>query len=138
MFKGRSKHAIQIDLKTAEKGYKLYAAADKDYLFDFLYSFKIAGVVELRLFIPSSPLYQLSKNQTFLKFESVVLTLIDRIRQTYPSLLFLVIIDNFFTTYKLYSKLREWGIKVYKTCKQRTFILKEFTILRLCISKERD
>jgi hypothetical protein len=57
MFKGRSKHAIQIDLKTAEKGYKLYAAADKDYLLNFLYSSKIVEVAELRSFIPSSPLY---------------------------------------------------------------------------------
>jgi hypothetical protein len=57
MFKGRFKHAIQMDLKTTEKGYKLYAAADKDYLFNFLYSFKIAGVAELRSFISSSPLY---------------------------------------------------------------------------------
>jgi hypothetical protein len=57
MFKGRFKHAIQIDLKTAEKGYKLYAAADKNYLLNFLYSSKIAGVVGLRLFISSSPLY---------------------------------------------------------------------------------
>jgi hypothetical protein len=57
MFKGRFKHAIQIDLKTAEKGYKLYVTADKKYLLDFLYSFKIAEVAELRLFIFSSPLY---------------------------------------------------------------------------------
>ena len=136
--KGRSKHTLRVNSKAARQGYKLYVAADEDYLLDFLYSSKLAGVSELRRFQPTSPLYQTIKNKSFSESESVVLTLADRLRQTHPSLPFTIITDNFFTTHKLYSELREWGIGAYGTARQGTLIPKEFTLLRQCASLEKN
>ena len=47
LHKGRSKYTLRINSKAAGQGYKLYVAADKDYLLDFLYSLKVTGVSEL-------------------------------------------------------------------------------------------
>jgi Transposase IS4 len=105
--KGRSKHTLQIDSKAAGEGYKLYLVADEDYCLDFLYSSKATGVAELRTFQPTSALYKTVKNKLFSDSKAVILTLVDRLRDVYPSLPFSVIIDNFFTTYKLFSELRK-------------------------------
>jgi hypothetical protein len=50
----------------------------------------------------------------------VVLTLVDRLREAHPSLPFTVVTDNFFTTHKLFSELREWGVGAFGTTKQGT------------------
>jgi Transposase IS4 len=68
----------------------------------------------------------------------VVLTLVDRLREAYFSLPFTVVIDNFFTTYKLFSELREWGVDAFGIAKQGTLLSKEFEMLRQCTSKEKN
>ena len=136
--KGRSKHTLQIDSKAAGEGYKLYIAADEDYCLDFLYSSKATGVAELRTFQPTSALYKTVKNKSFSDSETVVLTLVDRLREAHPSLPFSVVTDNFFTTHKLFSELREWGLGAFGTAKQGTLLPKEFEMLRQCTSKEKN
>jgi hypothetical protein len=95
-------------------------------------------VAELRTFQPTSALYQIVKNKSFSDSKTVVLTLVDRLREAYPSLPFTVVTDNFFTTHKLFSELREWGLSAFGTAKQGTLLPKEFEMLRQCTSKEKN
>ena len=95
-------------------------------------------MAELRTFQPTSALYKIVKNKSFSDSETVVLTLIDRLREAHPSLPFLVVINNFFTTHKLFSELREWGLGAFGIAKQGTLLPKEFEILRQCTSKEKN
>jgi hypothetical protein len=68
----------------------------------------------------------------------VILTLVDRLREAHPSFPFTVVTDNFFTTHKLFSELREWGVGAFGTAKQGTLLPKEFEMLRQCTSKEKN
>ena len=67
----------------------------------------------------------------------MVLTFTSSLRKAHPKATFAIIIDNFFTTYKLLSKLRHrYNIRGYGTCKAGNLIPKEIYLLKACGSKE--
>ena len=104
MAKGRTKYTLQIPSKAAIKDYKIYSLCDHGYLLDFLFSSKIAKISGLEDLKPTTELY---KKDSFNDSERAVLSLVKRIQTVYPERdSFAVVLDNFFTTHRLYTELR--------------------------------
>lgn len=102
MARGRSKYTLQIPSKAAKKGYKIYSLCDHGYLLDFLSKIaKISGLEDLK---PTTELY---RKDAFNDSERAVLSLVKRIQTVYPDRdAFAVVLDNFFTSHRLYIELR--------------------------------
>lgn len=117
-FRGRSKHFIQIRNRAAGKGYKVFTIGEGAYTVDFLF-------------------YSGDENlETRLDFrnrisEQVVLQLVDRLpiaEWSPPPLswrLFCIVMDNWFTTASLCSKLRSRGHAALGTAKSGAGIATE-------------
>ena len=141
----RSKHTLQIETKTAAKGYKLYSICDPSgYLFDFLFSSKVVKVVENKQFTPTNPLYN-SKNTTtplkrkrFTPTDRVALTLVHRLDRNWPNLQHILYMDNFFTNHRLFSELRAWNHAACGTCKAGSGAPKELFELAKVLTKQED
>jgi transposase IS4-like protein len=134
--KGRSKHTLQLKVKAAKKGYKIYSLCEGSYLIDFLFTSKKVQITELRAYKPTSDLY---KHTEFTDSERVVLTLIDRFRERHPDRQhYMVVLDNFFTTHRLLSELKAWGFGAFGTAKKGAGIPKEHLYLRDVTTKEKD
>ena len=136
MAKERTKYTLQILSKAAEKGYKIYSLCDHGYLLDFLFSSKIAKISGLE---DLKPTIELHRKDVFTDSERAVLSLIKRIQTVYPERdAFAVVLDNFFTTHRLYTELRAWGVGAFGTAKAGSGIPAELILLREAIIKEKN
>jgi Transposase IS4 len=128
-FKGRSKHTIQMNSKAAGEGYKIYSlCCSNGYMVDFKFSSTIERVAELEHY------------EGFTSSESIVLdlasTLVERFPRPRP--FYILHLDNFFTTRKLYQELYEREIGANGTAKAGAGIPKELAYLRDAMTKEKD
>ena len=100
-FKGRSKHTIQMNSKAADEGYKIYSlCCSNGYMIDFKFSSAIEKVAELRRY------------PDFSQSEAIVLDFAESLLARFPrpKPFYVLHLDNFFTTRKLYQRLYELGI----------------------------
>ena len=128
-FKGRSKHTIQMNTKAAGEGYKIYSlCCSNGYMIDFKFSSAIKKVAELRDY------------SDFSQSEAVVLdfahSLLIRFPRSKP--FYILHLNNFFTTRKLYQELYELGISANGTAKAGSGIPKELAYLRDVMTKQND
>ncbi|ERF72396.1 hypothetical protein EPUS_07558 [Endocarpon pusillum Z07020] len=118
-FKGRSKHTIQMNSKAAGKGYKIYSlCCSNGYMVDFRFSSATEKVAELGGY------------PEFSQSEAIVLDLAEPF--------YVLHLDNFFTTRKLYQRLYELGIGANGTAKAGSGIPKELAYLRDAMTKQND
>ncbi len=128
-FKGRSKHTIQMNSKAAGEGYKIYSlCCSNGYLIDFKFSSATEKVAELEQY------------PGFSQSEAVVLTLAESLLARFPRPrpFYVLHLDNFFTTRKLYQRLYELGIGANGTAKAGSGIPKELAYLRDAMTKQND
>ena len=74
-------HLIQIDIKAAGKGYKVYTLACGSYLYSWMYTSKAAKVPEAKYYQPRSEGY---KEDSFIDTERMVLTLVESMLKSQP------------------------------------------------------
>ena len=115
-----------MNLKTINEGYKIYSLYySNNYIIDFKFNNIIEKVIKLKRY------FKFSQNET------IILDLTDsfllRFLRSRP--FYVLYLDNFFTTYKLYQRLYELGIKVNNMTKTESDILKKLTYLRNVITK---
>jgi Transposase IS4 len=128
-FKGRSKHTIQMNSKAAGEGYKIYSlCCSNGYLVDFKSSSAVEKIAELEHY------------EGFTPSESIVLDLANTLTERFPRPrpFYVLHLDNFFTTRRLYQELYERGIGANGTAKARSGIPKELAYLRDAMTKEKD
>jgi hypothetical protein len=130
--KTRSKHLIQIDNKAAGKGYKTYTLCSGFYVWDFIYTSKIAKVPQAEAFTPQSEDYK-----AFTDTERVVLTLVKSLLASHPpETRFRVAFDNFFTSHRLYQELKTWGVGAMGTAKAGSGMPRPHVKMREVCTKE--
>jgi Transposase IS4 len=129
----RTGHLIQIDNKAAGKGYKVYTLACGYYLYDWIYTSKIAKVPQAKQYTPKDP-----SALPFTDTELMVLTLVEHLLKSHPEgFKFQIAFDNFFTTDKLFRELREWGVGAYGTAKAGSGMPAPHVRMREVATKER-
>ena len=110
----RTIHLMQIDNKAAGKGFKIYTLCAGSYLYDWIYTSKVSRVPQAKHYVPRSP-----QHTAFTDSERTVLTLVEAIIDSHPpGYRFQVVLDNFFSTTRLYEELRSWGVGAYGTTKK--------------------
>lgn len=109
----RTIHLLQIDNKAAGKGFKIYTLCSGHYLYDWIYTSKVAKV-------PQAKHYKSRISQAlFTDSERMVLTLVEAMIESHPpGYRYQVVFDNFFSTTRLYDELRSWGVGAYGTAKK--------------------
>jgi Transposase IS4 len=128
-FKGRSKHIIQMNSKAAGQGYKIYSlCCANGYMVDFRFT---SGQQKVA---------QLTSYSGFSASESVVLDLAHTLLKRFPrpTPFYVLHLDNFFTTRRLYQKLYELGIGANGTAKAGSGIPKELACLGDAMTKQKD
>ena len=132
---GRWKHALQISSKADSKGVKIYSLCIGYYCFDFIFASKVVAVPEAGNFKPTDP-----TARPFSMSERVILTLIERLEAENPNeaIHLTLACDNFFTTHKLFTELRQRGIAAYGTAKDGSGMPKQHIQLRECTDKKSD
>jgi hypothetical protein len=89
---------MQIDNKAAGKGFKIYTLCSGYYLYDWMYTSKVAKVPKVKEY-PAHPTYG-----AFTDSERMVLTMVEALVKSHPpTFRFQVVFDNFFTTTRLYD-----------------------------------
>jgi hypothetical protein len=132
----RSKHLIQIDVKAAGKGYKIYTLACGSYLYDWIYTSKAAKVPQAKFYKPQSEGYE---DDAFTDTERMVLTLVESMLKSQPAgFQFQVIFDNFFTTTRLFDELRSWGVGAFGTAKAGSGIPRPHLLIEKVATKEKN
>jgi hypothetical protein len=133
--KVRSKHLLQISNKAAGKGYKIYTLCDGSYCYDFLYTSKTDKTPEAREHQTESEQY---RDEEFTATEQLVLTLVDRLKESNPGVSFEIAIDNFFTTHRLFTELKHRGVGAYGTAKAGSGMPDAHITLQGLTTKEKD
>jgi hypothetical protein len=132
----RSKDLIQIDNKAAGKGYKVYTLCCGSYLYDWIYTSKRAKVPQAKNYIPQSEGFE---NDAFTDTERMVLTLVEQLLDSHPDgFRFQIAFDNFFTTTRLFTELRAWGVGAWGTAKAGSGMPKPHVFLSQVASKENN
>jgi Transposase IS4 len=130
----RSSHLIQIDNKAAGKGYKIYTLALHYYLYDWAYTSKKTPVPQAKGYTPQHP-----DHEAFTDTERMVLTLVERLLATQPKgNRFQIVFDNFFTSTRLFTELRAWGVSAYGTARAGSGMPKPHIVMDKVCSKERN
>ena len=122
LFKGRSRHTMTIHSKAAGKGFKIYCLCSNNYLFAFMYASKPSKIVGL----------QLTKNLS--DSASVVMQLVKQLPQPYE---YVVYLDNFFSSVKLFSCLKEMQIGAVGTSKRGSGFDEDLLKLKAIATKEK-
>jgi Transposase IS4 len=118
-----------MNSKAAGKGYKIYSlCCINDYMVNFKFSSTIKKVAKLEDY------------KNFTLSESIVLDLASTLIECFLCLqpFYILYLDNFFTTCKLYQELYNCKIEVNGTVKAGSDILKELAYLQDTITKEKD
>jgi hypothetical protein len=132
----RTQDLIQIDNKAAGKGYKVYTLCCGHYLYDWIYTSKRAPVAQAKNYIPQSEGYE---DDAFTDTERMVLTLVEQLLDSHPEgFRFQIAFDNFFTTTRLFTELRAWGVGAFGTAKAGSGMPKAHLLLDRVCSKERN
>lgn len=123
LFKGRSRHAMNMVSKAAGYGFKLYSLCVENYLYSFLFTSKVSkiGLLERIKGLSDS--------------SSVVLQLVKSLPTSIHPI-YVVYMDNFFTNVKLYTALKELGIRACGTAKNGSGFPVELLTLREVLTKE--
>ena len=123
LFKGRSKHAMNMVSKAAGYGFKIYSLCVENYLYNFLFTSK------------KSKISLLERTKGFSDSSSVVIQLCKSLPKPYNHVVYM---DNFFTNVKLYTALKELGIGACGTAKNGSGFPPELLTLREVLSKKND
>ena len=118
-----------MNFKIVDEEYKIYFLCySNDYIIDFKFNNIIEKIIELRKYLE------------FSQSKVIILDLIKSLLTRFPhSRSFYVLhLNNFFTTYKLYQRLYELEIGVNDTVKTGSGISKELTYLRETMTKQND
>ena len=105
LFKGRSRHIMNMGIKAASHGFKIYSLCVQNYLYNFLFTSKV------------SKISLLEKIKGLSDSSSMVLQLAKSLPKPYS---YVVYMDNFFTNVKLYTALKELGIGACRTAKNES------------------
>ena len=104
-----------------------------------MYTSKPAKIPEVTRVQPCyKPTTETFKDTSFTPTESIVIHLVRRLQDHHPELPFGVVVDNFFTTHKLFAELRQIGVGAIGTAKNGSGIPHEFIKLRDCTTKEKQ
>ena len=116
-----------MNSKTVDQRFKIYNLCySNDYIIDFKFSSITKKVTKLEQYS------EFSQNESIiLNLVESFLTCFSRSRSFY-----ILYLNNFFITYKLYQRLYELGIEVNDTAKIESNILKELTYLRDVMTKQ--
>jgi hypothetical protein len=116
LFTSLSKTTLRIPSKPIPKGYKAWAIASKGYVLGWFWHAKKKGPVRIPL-VPA----ELGNN----KIAAVVLFLLELLPKV-PDSLYVVYLDNLFTSTKLLRCLRTHGYGAASTCHTNSGICKTF------------
>ena len=120
-FKGRSKHTLNIPSKTAGYGFKCYCVCNGNYLLDLRWTSKSEGITDL------------IKHPGLPDTGSVVVQLM----KSLPAGEYVCFLDNFFSSVKLYTALKESGFAACGTAKRGSGIpLTQITMKELANKKK--
>ena len=131
LFKGRSRHIMQITTKSAHKGFKIYSYCQDNYLLSFLFAFKFSKISQLKT---ARQLGFLIKDGLTLS----ALVVIQLCKELPPLLNYHLFCDNFFTSTKLFKALRSIGIAASGTAKKGSGFPEELLAIRDVTSKGKD
>ena len=131
LFKGRSRHTLQITTKSAHKGFKIYSLCQDNYLLSFMFASKSSRISELKTvrqlgFLPKD------------KLTPSALLVIQLCKELPSSLNYHLFCDNFFTSTKLFKALRSIGIAASGTAKKGSGFPEELLAIRDVTSKGKD
>jgi Transposase IS4 len=118
-----------MNSKAAGEGYKIYSLCCLNgYMVDFKFSSAVEKIAELEHY------------EGFTPSESIVLDLANTLTERFsrPRPFYVLHLDNFFTTRRLYQELYERGIGANGTAKAGSGIPKELAYLRDAMTKEKD
>lgn len=96
LFKGRSRHTMQIGTKAAGVGFKIYSLCSDSYLYNFLFASRVSKVSNLQ-----------KKKPGLTDSSTVVYRLCESLPQDVG---YVVFMDNFFINVKLLTALKQIGI----------------------------
>lgn len=123
LFKGRSRHTMQIGTKAAGVGFKIYSLCSGSYLYNFLFASRVSKVSNLK------------KKPGFTDSSAVVY----RLCQSLPSDRgYVVFMDNFFTNVKLLKALKNIGIGARGTAKAGSGFPVELLQIRELSTKKKN
>jgi hypothetical protein len=132
----RTQDLIQIDNKAARKGYKIYTLCCGHYLYDWVYTSKRAKVPQAKNYVPQSEGYE---DDAFTDTERMVLTMVEQLLESQPEgFKFQIAFDNFFTTTRLFTELRAWGVGAFGTAKAGSGMPKPHLFLDKVCTKEKN
>ena len=122
LFKGRSRHTMTISFKAAGKGFKIYCLCVNNYLFAFMYASKPSKIVGLE------------HTKGLSDSASMVLQLVKQLSQSYE---YVVYLDNFFSSIKLFRSLKSLRIGAMSTSKKGSGFDEDLLKLKAISTKER-
>jgi len=134
----RSKDTLDLsNCKKGGKGYKDYSICDASgpFVLDWMWTSKANSPAEVRIYKPKTKAFKDDKKMT--ATESVVMTLAQRVQDAFPDLAFGLVLDNYFTTRRLYAELRAIRIAACGTAKDGSGIPREFVLFKDCARKEK-
>jgi hypothetical protein len=132
----RTQDLIQIDNKAARKGYKIYTLCCGHYLYDWVYTSKRAKVPQAKNYVPQSEGYE---DDAFTDTERIVLTMVEQLLESQPEgFKFQIAFNNFFTTTRLFTELRAWGVGAFGTAKAGSGMPKPHLFLDKVCTKEKN
>ena len=123
LFKGRSRHSMDMGTKAAGHGFKIYSLCIENYLYNFLFTSKV------------SKISLLEQTKGLSDSSSVVLQLAKSLPKPYSHVVYM---DNFFTNVKLYMALKELGIGACGTAKNGSGFPPELLTFREILAKKKD
>ena len=131
LFKGRSRHTLQITRKSAHEGFKIYSLCQDNYLLSFMFTSKSSRISELKIvrqlgFLPKD------------KLSPSALLVIQLCKELLSSLNYHLFCDNFFTSTKLFKALRSIGIAASGTAEKGSGFPGELLAIRDVTSKGKD
>jgi hypothetical protein len=149
-FRERSVHTMQLVCKTAEVNFKLYSLCQKNYLIDFLFTFKIwsqnmknrvwkADILTQKVKISElKTTNQLNFSIIKWKFTSSFLMIIQLCKSLSSDLDFVLFTNNFFTNARLFKVLRMRSIEICDTIKIDNDYFIKLMRIRAAVIKQKD
>jgi hypothetical protein len=124
-FKGRSKHAMMMNVKAAGKGFKIYSLCVENYIYAFKWTSKFTGITDLK------------KSKEFSPSAVLVMELCKELPDYYDGK-YVCYVDNFFSSIKLFNRLRRMNVAAVGTCKAGSGFPQLLLELRAATTKKKD